>query len=835
MDRISPELWRRLKDIASAALDQDESARAAFVDAACSGDARLRAEVLALLASAAAATPYFEVPGGGAPPALIGAGSRAGPYRLIRELGSGGMGTVYFAERVDGHFEQRVAIKVVRGGFASSAILQRFLEERRILASLQHPNIARLLDGGTTESGLPYVAMEFVDGEAIDAFCASRNLSLRARLALFQQACAAVQYAHQHLVIHRDIKAGNILVTGDGAPKLLDFGIAKLLDPDTGREHGAQTTMRAMTPESASPEQLAGERLTVAADVYGLGVLLYRLLTGQSPYPGGLERDTDLVRAVCEAMPDRPSARPSILDERIPADVDTIVMKALRKEPERRYASAGQFAEDIQRFLDRRPVMAAPDSLPYRARKFLVRHRVAVAATAAIVVAVAAGVAATWWQARVAAQERDRARRQFNAVRGLAGSMLGELNDAVERLPGSTPARAILLRRATEYLDALSREAVDDPSLRHEVGYGYFRLAVVQGVNGLPNIGDREASRASLRKSIQLLDTPDVVAEPDPRVPIALADALTRMSEVEPDPAIAGRDLAHARAIVERLPASVRAAPDGLAITETVWTNVADAQIARKDYSGARESLTIVRGAAEAGLTSTASAPDASRNVSLVYKRLGAVLEMLGRRSEAMPLYDKARELDRRRVDAEPSRPLWRLDLSFSEGAIGAALMGQGDLAGARAHYETAVALRERVVADDPEEDFARGALARGYERLATIRARQGDPLASIGYTKRVVAVYRERLDRHPEHDRLWREYASMALASVRRATDVVASATANAARRRQLAAEIAPLVDGLTAVQQQWSRTGHVGALLPDGADVQQERDRLAAAARGR
>jgi non-specific serine/threonine protein kinase/serine/threonine-protein kinase len=834
VERISPERWRRLKDIASVALDQEESGRGAYVDAACAGDAHLRADVLALLDSAAAATPYFEVPGGGAPPALIGPGSQIGPYRLVRELGTGGMGSVYLAERADGQFDQRLAIKVVRGGFANAAILQRFLEERRILASLQHPNIARLLDGGTTESGLPYVAMELVDGEPIDAFCANERLTLRERLVIFQQVCAAVQYAHQHLVIHRDIKAGNILVTRTGVPKLLDFGIAKLLDPDTGREHGAQTTIRVLTPESASPEQLAGERLTVAADVYALGVLLYRLLTGQSPYPGTLRRDTDLVRAIAESMPERPSARASILDERIPADVDTIVMKALRKEPERRYASAGQLADDIQRFLERRPVLAAPDSLSYRARKFLLRHRVGIAAAAVISVTVAAGVAATWWQARVAAQERDRARRQFNAVRGLAGSMLGELHDAVDRLPGSTPARAILLRRATEYLDALSTDAGDDVTLRHELAYGYLRLAVVQGVNGLPNIGDRDASRTSLRKCIRLLDTPGVSLDPDPRAPIALADALSRLSETETDPAAAQRDLLHARSIVEQLPAAVRGTPHGLSITQTVWTSIANTQVARRDYAAALESLTVVRAAAEADFERS-SRLHASRDLSIIYKKMGGTLEMLGRRPEAMPLYVKARELDRRRVEAEPTRPLWRLDLSFAEGAMGAAAMSEGDLSAARAHYETAVALRERVVADDPDEDFAAGALARGYQRLATIRARQGDPAASIRYTQRAVVVYRQRLDRHPDRDHLWREYGSVALEGVRTATGVIAGAKAGVGERRRLAAAVAALLDDLAAVQQRWIREAHTGALLPAGADMQAERDRLAAAVRRR
>ena len=258
MEGLTPELWRRVKEVASAALERDEPGRAAFVDEACAAEPRLRTEVLSLLASTAAAAPYFETPGGGMSATLFTQGSRIGPYRLIKELASGGMGSVYLAERADEEFRQRVAIKIVRGGFGNAFLLQRFREERRILASLEHPNIARLLDGGATGTGLPYVVMEYVEGEPIDAFCESRSLSLAARLAVFREVCAAVQYAHQRLVIHRDIKPANILVTAEGTPKLLDFGIAKLLDPATGVERPAHATMR--RDDAREREPGAGER-----------------------------------------------------------------------------------------------------------------------------------------------------------------------------------------------------------------------------------------------------------------------------------------------------------------------------------------------------------------------------------------------------------------------------------------------------------------------------------------------------------------------------------------------------------------------------------------------
>jgi hypothetical protein len=335
-----------------------------------------------------------------------------------------------------------------------------------------------------------------VEGRPIDRFCADDGLSLRERLRIFVQVCAAVEYAHQHLVIHRDIKPGNILVTGDGTPKLLDFGIAKLLDSETGLERSTYTTMRVMTPESASPEQLEGKPVTVAADVYALGVLLYRLAAGRSPYGDTPAlAGADLIRVVCERVPDRPGVHAPV-----PPDVDMIVMKSLRKEPGRRYASVAQLSEDVRRFLDGRPVLASPDSFRYRAGKFVSRHRVGVSAAAALVVAITAGVAATVWQARVANRERARAERELSAVRRIAQSMLGEVDDAVSKLPGSTQAREILLRRGTEYLDALSAEAVGDDTLRREVSLGYLQLSRVQGSVTPQTLGDRAAAMKSLEK-----------------------------------------------------------------------------------------------------------------------------------------------------------------------------------------------------------------------------------------------------------------------------------------------------------------------------------------------
>ncbi len=279
------ERWQRVKAVTGAALDLPRSDRDRYIADACAGDDALQSEVRSLLGATLKAEKHFETPAGPlAMDAVIGLaiGSCAGPYRLVRALGSGGMGAVYLAERFDAEFDQRVAVKVVRGGLGTPFLVERFREERRILASLDHPNIARLIDGGTTDGGLPYVAMEYIEGEPIDSFCRTHRLNVRRRLEIFRQVCAAAHYAHQRLVVHRDIKAGNILVTADGTPKLLDFGIAKLTQPGLAETHTV-TAYRVVTPESASPEQLQGKPITIATDVYALGVLLFRLLTGQSP------------------------------------------------------------------------------------------------------------------------------------------------------------------------------------------------------------------------------------------------------------------------------------------------------------------------------------------------------------------------------------------------------------------------------------------------------------------------------------------------------------------------------------------------------------------------
>jgi eukaryotic-like serine/threonine-protein kinase len=534
---LTAEEWVKVRGILERALELAPDGRAAFLEGACSGDRVLRQEVDSLIASHERASTDFLEPdafaaaaaGGVSSPTESLTGKRVGAYQIVEEIGAGGMGSVYRAVRADDQYRKQVAVKLVRGGLGDAYRRQRFRAERQILANLDHPNIARLVDGGALEDGQPYVVMEYVPGaQPIDQFCDSHGLSVSARLRLFRTVCSAVTYAHQHLVIHRDLKPANILVTESGEPKLLDFGIAKILDADAaGTGDATVTVLRPMTPEYASPEQVRGEPMTTASDVYSLGVVLYGLLTGQRPYPGTSRVPHEIAQAVCDVQPEKPStaiyradavADPpegtrEKLRRRLRGDLDNIVLKALRKEPERRYASVEQFSEDIRRHLKGLPVMARPDTFWYRGGKFVNRHKAAVLGAALAVAALVAGLVMTLRETYVARAERARAEQRFDDVRALANSLLFEVHDAIQNLPGSTAARKLIVDRALRYLDTLAAEAKGNLSLQRELAAAYQKVGDVQGGFREANLGDTAGALASYRKSLAILEA---VTEADP-------------------------------------------------------------------------------------------------------------------------------------------------------------------------------------------------------------------------------------------------------------------------------------------------------------------------------
>ncbi len=402
---------------------------------------------------------------------------RIGPWRLEERLGRGGMGDVWRARRADGAYDEVVALKTVRTGMDAPELVARFEAERHILARLAHPHIARLLDGGVSEDGRPYLVMDYVEGAPITAYAEQRALPVAARLALFLDVCDAVLYAHRNLVVHRDIKPSNILVTRDGHVVLLDFGIAKLLDPGPDSTEGTtRTQARLLTPEFASPEQQRGDPVTTASDVYMLGVVLRELLTGSRDAPPRATRSAPKLRG----------------------DLDVIVHAATQPDPARRYGSVEPLADDIRRYLAGLPIRARADSWAYRARKFARRHRFGVAIAALLVLALAADVAASMWQAA-------RAEQNFADARALANAMVFDVHDAIADLPGSTPARRLLVERALQYLDRLSTRAQQDTSLKIELAKAYIKTGSVLGIPTGPNLGDRTGALAAFGKADAVL------------------------------------------------------------------------------------------------------------------------------------------------------------------------------------------------------------------------------------------------------------------------------------------------------------------------------------------
>jgi eukaryotic-like serine/threonine-protein kinase len=509
---VEPELWRRVEDLYHRALELDESGRAEFLQHSCRDDEALRQEVESLLAHEKAAERFIESPALEVMGKLVANGSgitrgspkRIGAYRIIREIGHGGMAVVYLGERDDQNYRKQVAIKMVKPGIDAEQILDRFRNERQTLAALDHSYIVKLLDGGSSEDGSPYLVMEYVEGLPIDQYCDSHKLSIDNRLRLFREVCSAVQYAHENLVIHRDLKPGNILIAKGGVPRLLDFGIAKLLNPECFQTPlVTQTDWRPMTPEYASPEQIRGHAITTATDVYSLGVLLFDLLTGHLPYRSGGRSLLEMERLVCETEPEKPSAvvfrkeekasgdgaastaitpelasnqrglQPTELQRRLRGDLDTITMKALEKEPSRRYATASELSADIGRYLSHEPVLASPASATYRARKYVRRHPFGVTVAAGLVLLLAGFSGTQAFQLRRITRERDRANRVTEFIEGMF-----KVSDPSEARGNSITAREVLDKASKDIDTGLSRDPELQAQMMHVMGDVYKNLGL---------------------------------------------------------------------------------------------------------------------------------------------------------------------------------------------------------------------------------------------------------------------------------------------------------------------------------------------------------------------
>lgn len=519
---LEAELWQRAKAVVADAIERPAHERRAFARQASGGDAVLMREVEELLVAAdIAASPLDESPAEFMLEALEQRASGAwlgrtlGTYRLVSLIARGGMGEVYLGERADGQYEQQVAVKVMRADADQAVALEPFWAERRILASLDHPNLAKLIDAGVTDDGAPWFVMELVQGDAIDAYCDDRALGVDERLRLFVTVCQVVGYAHRRGVVHRDLKPSNIHVRDDGTVKLLDFGIAEQLRPAPADPRPTGGSYRILTPEYASPEQIRGEPVSPASDVYSLGVLLYRLLARTSPY-GRDVGDGSLNQAICERDPPWPSQAidaaltgARALRRQLRGGLDAVVMKALHKSPAQRYASAAELADDLSRHLQGLAVEARPHAWRYRMGRFLRRHRVVLSASLLVLV-VASTVAA--YEAYEARRQKARAEQHFADVRKLATLMLRDLQKALAPLPGGTAARRMVVQNALDSLRHLSAEAAGDAELQIELASGYRSIGDIQGRPYSANLGDPKSARESYDRGIALVK--DLVGNP---------------------------------------------------------------------------------------------------------------------------------------------------------------------------------------------------------------------------------------------------------------------------------------------------------------------------------
>src|SRR6516165_1123125 len=507
-EKTKTDRWSLIERLFQGAVDRPPSERTEFLKKACAGDEALRLEVESLLANDNNATTAIDSLVAGDLRVIAQSsdaaeiGLRVGPYRLVRELDSGGMGVVHLAVRSDDHYFQVVAIKTIRKGLAQPVLVQRFRAERQILATLTHPNIGAILDGGDTEDGRPYIVMEYVEGQPINLACENRGLSVRQRIELFRSVCSAVHYAHQKLVIHRDIKPSNVLVTPEGIVKLIDFGISKPLAPGLipGKLPKTESWQRFMTPDYASPEQIQGRELTTATDVYSLGVLLFELLTNSRPYTVHDLSPAAAERLVCEQETPKPSSFKGLSDraeKELEGDLDRIVLMAMEKDPSRRYLSASHLEEDLSRFLEAKPVLASKATILYRLRKFLQRHQTTSWMALATSVVLAGTILFYSWQSRLAD-------RRIKETEKLTDSAISDISEKLQQSSVPVETQAALFRSALQYLDQLRKSSGNEPRLLLKLSRAYARVGDLEGSPYVANLGNSGVALTSYQEALRM-------------------------------------------------------------------------------------------------------------------------------------------------------------------------------------------------------------------------------------------------------------------------------------------------------------------------------------------
>ena len=733
--------WRQIEAVFAEAVELPLEESRAYLDRVCEGDEELRREVDMLLESDRKAHGHIGSAVGIAAASFAvqmqreysaaQIGQRIGPYEIVREIGRGGMGAVYQAVRIDDQYIRSVAIKFIAQGMDTPDALARFRTERQILATLQHPNIAGLLDGGTTADGRPYIVMEYIEGEPLLDYCRKRNLSVHDRLGLFCSLCSAVHHAHQMLVIHRDIKPANVLVTDGGIAKLLDFGIAKLLTPELviGGADSTQTVMRRMTPQYASPEQIRGDSLTTATDVYSLGVLLYEMLTYHSPYRITGQTGAEVERVVCDSEPLRLSTaarQDARLRRQLSGDLENIMAMALRKEPQRRYSSVQQFADDIQRFMSGLPVSAREDTIFYLAGKLVRRNLLASAAFGMLALSIAAGWYATYRQVQ-------RSEARFQEVRKLANVVLLEFHRKIQDLPGATPARELLVRTALEYLNKLSHDAADDASLQWELSQAYEQVGDVQGDPEGPNLGQFGEALQSYSKALSLV-APLAEKRRDYESLSCTAWLHFKCGDLE----LRTKGVNEAIASYHRGLNAAKAAKvlDDHGADDLLVNAYIRLANAKSRLGSSTEALKDAHLAAQAADVAAPHGKSGNANLAKTRLLIGNLLWLQGDLQGAWSRYQEAVNWLEPMADANPENPLILEELEEAYRRCGD-LQGNpsyfhfGDVEKAGFYHKKALHLAEQLAARDPKNAMARASLSVALRRMGSVqrvvRARSGD------------------------------------------------------------------------------------------------------------
>lgn len=784
--------WKIIKETFSAVVDLSLPERSQFLK---NSDENVRREVEKLISAHEKSDKFIEKP------FLLEinqakedfdenfVGKHIDDYVILEKIGAGGMGAVFLAEHRGEDFTQKVALKIIKRGMDTNAVLKRFLMERQILAQLEHQNIARLIDGGSTTDGTPYFVMEYVEGENIKEFCENHQFDIRERLEIFTKICAAISYAHQKLVVHRDIKPSNIIVTETGEPKLLDFGIAKLLSPDwnASTAEATATQMRVMTPEYASPEQIRGHITTTSTDVYSLGVVLYELLTGTRPFQFKDKSPLEIAEKVVTQEPLRPSAaisnfrfqipnhedkkqtfpndeRRTTNDERrtnpksrIPnpkflrGDLDNIVLKALRKEPERRYQSVQEFSEDIRRHLNGLPVSATADSSVYRFSKFVQRHRTGVFLSSFFMALILAVSGVAVWQAISARRAQNRAEMRFNQVREIANTVLFDYYDKIENLPNTIELRQKIVSDALKYLDNLAAENTDDISLKRELAKAYDKISEVQFGLSNGNLGDSAGALANAEKALQIAEEIAEDKNATPEDTLFLADMYVSLAGAKGETGDLVADVSLKKKAIEIYEKIYNENPNDIIAETNLAKGYFFIAIPMKfvgDTNGAIENLQKSAEIYQKLVNQVPNEPKYIRNVSLSYKYVAPLYLRAGNSKEAIIFSQKATEIDEKRLSFAPDDLQIKYDLSRSYEILAESFLENGNVEKAEETAVKALNLVKEVSEANPKNSYYRDSYGLSLKVLSNARQKQNQSNEAIKLTKEAVEIWKATVEK---------------------------------------------------------------------------------------